>query len=68
MKAIARYIMCGLLHQHWYEATNYERWMGTGENWVCKRCGKAVKSVKELKGTKGKLSLCFHESDELTGK
>jgi len=42
---------------NWYEPTNYARWDATGENWVCRRCGKAIKSVWELIGTKGKLSI-----------
>lgn len=57
MKAISRYIMCDLLKRHWYEATTEKRWENTGETWVCKRCGKAVKSLREMLGTKGKLSL-----------
>ncbi|KKN00795.1 hypothetical protein LCGC14_1134200 [marine sediment metagenome] len=55
MKAVIKFIMCDLLNQHYYESTNYQRWLSTGQNWVCRRCGKAIKSVKELKGTKGKL-------------
>ena len=57
MKAIARYIMCDLLNQHWYEPTIYQRWVSTKENWVCRRCGKTVKTIQELEGTKGKISL-----------
>ena len=57
MKAIVRFIMCDLLNQHWYKPTAYQRWLSSGENWVCKRCGKAVKSAKELVGTKGKLTI-----------
>jgi hypothetical protein len=56
IKAIIRFVMCDLLNQHWYEPTNYVRWQVTAENWVCRRCGKTIKSVKELNGTKGKLS------------
>ncbi len=55
MKFLIRFFMCDLLNQHYYETTIYQRWLSTGENFVCKRCGKAIKSVKELKGTKGKL-------------
>ncbi|KKN69818.1 hypothetical protein LCGC14_0437640 [marine sediment metagenome] len=57
MKAIARYIMCDLFNQHWYEPTTKQRWIITGENWVCRRCGNSVKSIKELLGTKGRLTL-----------
>lgn len=53
--------MCDWLNQHWYIATNERRWAATGENWVCKRCGKAVKSIQELMGTKGKISLAGHK-------
>lgn len=56
LETIRRYIMCDLLNQHWYESTYFNRWKATGENWVCKRCGKAIKSVKEMAGTKGKLT------------
>ncbi len=59
MKVIARYIMCDLLNQHWYEPTIYLRWKTTGENWICQRCGKAVKTIQELEGTKGKISLSY---------
>lgn len=48
MRTIARLVMCGLLNQHWYEATNYRRWLATGDNWVCKRCGNSVKSVNNV--------------------
>ncbi len=57
IRYIICYIMCDLFNQHWYESTTLERWKRTGENWICKRCGKAVKSVQELQGTKGKISL-----------
>ena len=56
MKAIIRFIMCDLLNRHWYIPTAYPRWEATGENWVCQRCGNAVKSITELSGTKGKLT------------
>ena len=56
MNVVIRFVMCDLLNQHSYESTTYLRWKGTGDNWICKRCGKAIKSVKELKGTKGKLT------------
>jgi len=55
LKALKRLIFCRLLNQHYYKTTCYKRWESTGENWVCLRCGKAIKSVKELYGTKGKL-------------
>ncbi len=49
--------MCNLLKQHWYVGTNEARWLATKENWVCRRCGKAVRSVNELIGSKGKITL-----------
>lgn len=55
MKAIIRFIMCDLFNQHYYKPTNLARWEATGENWICQRCGKSIKSIKELIGTKGKL-------------
>jgi len=57
MKAIIRYVMCKVLNQHYYEPTSLERWEVMGENWVCKRCGKAVKSIRDMIGTKGKITL-----------
>jgi len=61
MRAIARFFMCDLLNQHWYEPTKYQRWLSNGENWVCRRCGKSIKTIKELEGTKGKISLATGE-------
>lgn len=46
------FIMCDLFNQHYYESTIFLRWLVTGDNWVCRRCGKAIKSVKELKGSR----------------
>lgn len=49
--------MCNLLNNHWYQATNQHRWESTGDNWVCKRCGKSLKSIRDMIGTKGKITL-----------
>lgn len=44
------YLLCKLLDRmHDWQSTTYLRWLATGDNVICRRCGKAIKNCKEIK-------------------